>query len=247
MSNRPTAVIADDSQTFLMYFSTLLNRMNFEVLPVRTGEEAYDLARVVNPGLIALDVMMPRQSGLETLKKIRGDSLLAKTPVVMISGSMQYAEDCFAIGCCDFLTKPIELRKLHDALQSCQPKQENKRRHLRAPFNRKLSFCVEGKRVNSFAVSLSEGGIYLRTVNPPPVGTRVEVDIPLGERESMVLCGDVIYTKELLKGRFSIPPGMAIRFDACKPEMRKRLHDEVVQLLVGDILDEQQEVFLQKN
>ncbi len=248
MLSKPTAIVADDSPTFLMYFSTLLNRMDFEVMPVRSGEEAFDLARIVTPQLVALDVMMPDQSGLQTLQKIREDNLLAKTPVVMVSGSDKYANECFSAGCCGYLTKPIDLNKLNEALQVCQPNQEKKRKHLRASFNKMVSFCADGKYQKSCAVTLSEGGVYLRMNNPLPVGSRVEVDIPLGKKESMMVPGQVIYTKELLKGRFTIPPGMAICFDDCQQDMKMRLRDEVVHLLAGDIMSEQEEteVVLQK-
>jgi CheY-like chemotaxis protein len=241
MLNKPTAIVVDDSPTFLMYFSTLLNRMNFDVIPVQSGEEAFDLARIVSPRLITMDVMMSGQSGVQTLEMIRNDSLLARTPVVMVSGSTKYSEECYALGCCDYLTKPIDLHKLHNALQACQPKTDNKRKHIRVPFNKMVSYCVAGKYERNYAVTLSEGGIYMRSNKPLPVDTRVEVDIPLGEKESMVICGRVIYTKALLKGRFTIPPGMAICFDECGPEMQKRLRDEVVHLLAGDIVQEQPE------
>ena len=233
--SQPTAIVADDSPTFLMYFSTLLNRMNFEVLPVRSGEEALDLARVVSPRLITLDVMMPEQSGLDTLKKIRQDDQLAQTSVFMVSGSLKYEDDCRVAGCCDYLTKPVDLQRLHNALQICQVKQAKGRKHLRAHLDKMVSFCVDGKFEKSFAVTLSEGGIYLRAHKPLPVGTRVEVDVPLGRKESMTVCGKIIYTKKLTRGKFTIPPGMAIGFDTCEPEMQKRLREEVVHLLTGDM------------
>ena len=37
MPDRPTAIVADKSEAFLMYMSILLNRMDFEVLPVSNG------------------------------------------------------------------------------------------------------------------------------------------------------------------------------------------------------------------
>jgi len=59
LSDRPTAVIVDDSEMFLMYFAVFLNRLNIDVLPVRSAEEAYNLSRVVKPDLITLDLHFP--------------------------------------------------------------------------------------------------------------------------------------------------------------------------------------------
>lgn len=243
MASKPTVIIADDSKIFRMYFSILLSRMNFEVMPVENGQEAIGLARVISPHMIALDVRMTGLGGLETLQQIRNDDELANIPVVMISGHAGHAEECFATGCNDFLSKPINLEHLHIALQKCHQKSEITRQHLRAPFNYAVSYFFDGKQVNSRAVTLSEGGIYLHTTKPLPLGSRLEVDIPLGKKESMLLCGEVIYSMDRSRGNLTLPPGMAIRFDACAEEISQRLNQEVKNLLAGDILEVQDQTW----
>ena len=235
MTSKLTVIVADNSKTFRMYFSTLLNRMNFEVLPVPNGQEAFNLAQVVSPHMIALDVAMPGLGGIETLKQLRSDAKLANTPVVMISADANHVEECFATGCSDFLTKPIDIKNLHIALQKCQQKREGMRKHLRAPFTGTVSYSFAGKQVNSRAVTLSEGGIYLHTTKPLSVGSRIEVDLPLSKKEAMLLCGEVIYTMDSSRGKFYLPPGMAIRFDKCSEDIQHRLISEVKNLLIGDI------------
>ena len=241
MSNRPTVIIADDSRTFRMYFSTLLSRMNFDVMPVASGSEALDLARVISPHMIALDVRMSGLDGIETLQQIRSDQMLSETPVLMISGHAAHAEDCFAAGCSDFLTKPVNLEYLHIALQKCQKRREGVRKHLRAPFDRAVHFTFNNKLIKSHAATLSEGGVFLQTNDPLPIGSRLEIDIPLGKKELMLLCGEVIYTKKNNQENLNLPTGMAIRFDSCEKAMRQRLGEEVRNILAGDILKEQKQ------
>lgn len=247
MIGKPTVILADDSKIFRMYFSTLLSRMNFEAMPVVSGKEALDLARIVSPHMIALDVRMAGECGIEVLQQLRNDSVLADIPVVMISGHAGHAEECFAGGCTDFLTKPINLQHLHIALQKCQKKRQVIRKHLRAPFNRTVRYSADGKPFESHAVTLSEGGIYLHTTTPRQVGSRIEVDIPLGKKESMLLGGEVIYTMDRSRGKFTLPPGMAIRFDPCEPAIGTRLRDEVNDLLAGDILEVQEQSWFSTN
>jgi len=55
------------------------------------------------------------------------------------------------------------------------------------------------------------------------------------------LPGEIIYTKGIDKGRFMIPPGMAIRFDDYDEAVGARLNQEVSELLIGDIVNEQRE------
>lgn len=247
MVNKPTIIIADDSKVFRMYFSTLLSRMNFEVMPVSNGEEALHLSRIINPNLLALDARMTGLSGIETLKQVRDDSQLADIPVVMISGHAGHAEECFASGCTDFLTKPVNLDNLHTALQKCQKKRSAMRKHLRAPFNRTVEYIFNGKLFRSHAITLSEGGIFLHTTKPLPLGSHLEIDIPLGKKESMLLCGEVIYTMDRSRGKLTLPPGMAIRFDACEEGISQRLSQEVKDLLAGDILEVQEQTWFSRH
>ena len=243
MSNKQTVIIADDSKIFRTYFSTLLSRMNFEVMPVTGGQEVLDLARIISPHIIALDVRMAGQGGIETLQQLRNDKNLTDTPVMMISGHAGHAEECFATGCTDFLTKPINISHLHTALQKCQKKRQGMRKHLRAPFNRTVKYIFNGKPFDSYAITLSEGGIFLHTIKPLPLRSRIEIDIPLGKKESMLLCGEVIYTMDRSRGKLTLIPGMAICFDACETGIRERLSHEVKQLLAGDILEAQDQTW----
>jgi CheY-like chemotaxis protein len=237
--SKPTVIIADDSKTFRMYFSTLLSRMNFEVMPVPNGQEAIDLARVISPHMIALDVRMAGLDGIETLQQLRSDTKLSNTPVVMISADASHAEECFATGCNDFLTKPIDVQNLHIALQKCQQNHQGLRKHLRTPFTGKVNYYLAGKQMNARAVTLSEGGIFLHTTKPLPVSSRLEIDLPLSKKESMLLCGEVIYTMDSSRGKFYLPSGMAIRFDDCPDDIQKRLSQEVKNLLAGDLIETQ--------
>jgi two-component system phosphate regulon response regulator PhoB len=72
---------------------------------------ALDLARAERPALLLLDWQMPRASGVEVTRALRGDSdpHLRATPVVLItaqSGAENTAAG-FAAGVTDYLTKPF--------------------------------------------------------------------------------------------------------------------------------------------
>jgi CheY-like chemotaxis protein/Tfp pilus assembly protein PilZ len=241
MSNRPNVIVADSNEQFLVYLSTLLGRMNFEVLAILNGAEAFDLARIVNPNLIFLEAEGEEESGIKILDKIRKDNLLMKIPVIMLGHEDSVTEHCFAAGCSDFLTKPVDLTHLHTSLQKCLPNREGMRQYLRATFNQKISFEYAGLEEKGFAVTLSEGGVFLRTSNPLPVGSKVKVKIPLDSGDEIVMSGIVVYAMGLITGRFLIPPGMAVQFNTTDGEETKQLSREVCRLLIDDIVDEQEE------
>ncbi len=241
MGNRPTVVIADLNREFLVYMSTLFSRMNFEVVPIDDLDGSYDLFRIIQPNLIMLGCEEGHCVVSETLEALKQDNLLSKVPVIMVSGDESLAERCFEAGCSDFLLKPVDLTHLHTSMQKCLPNRSGMREHIRAPFNRNVTCTFAGLDIQSFAVTLSEGGIYLRTNKPFPAGSKVNLEVPLATGEKIRVKGEVAYSMGLLRGQFLVPPGIAIRFTDMSDEVSAKLKQEVTHLLIGDMVVEQEE------
>lgn len=100
--------------------SCLLNDTHF----VKDGEELLNYLRHVGkyedkmkhplPGLILLDLNMPKKDGREALKEIKSDPNLRRIPVVVLTTS-QAEEDIYRtynLGVNSFITKPIAFEKL---------------------------------------------------------------------------------------------------------------------------------------
>lgn len=62
------------------------------------------------PNIIFLDIRMPRQDGITTLKMIKSDVALRTIPVVMISTTQTSPEisECYELGASGFITKPLQ-------------------------------------------------------------------------------------------------------------------------------------------
>jgi CheY-like chemotaxis protein len=93
---------------------------------VRDGEEAlaylrrqgkYQNARV--PGLILLDINMPKKNGFEVLNEIKTDPALMHIPVVMLTTSDSEADiiKSYSRGACSFITKPMDFDKFRDVIR----------------------------------------------------------------------------------------------------------------------------------
>ncbi|WP_339459612.1 response regulator [Pseudomonas sp. EA_105y_Pfl2_R69] len=79
-----------------------------------------DEARYPMPGLILLDLNMPRMDGREALLAIKSDSLLRSIPVVILSTSSA-DEDIlrsYAIGANSFITKPVSFSGLLEVVRN---------------------------------------------------------------------------------------------------------------------------------
>ncbi len=85
----------------------------------RTGRYL-DLTRKFLPGLVLLDLNMPRMDGREVLKVIKEDPVLRRVPVAVLTTSSA-EEDIFRtydLGVNSFITKPVTFERLVEVMQS---------------------------------------------------------------------------------------------------------------------------------
>ncbi len=96
---------------------------------VRDGQEALDFLYhkgkyenselAPKPGLILLDINIPKINGLDVLKKIKEDPHLKKIPIVMLTVSRR-DEDIisgYSNGCNSFIQKPVEFERFVDIVK----------------------------------------------------------------------------------------------------------------------------------
>ncbi len=111
-------LVVDDAEGIRSYLANLLELKGYDVDTAEDGRRAIALLEGgANPDVVILDVMMPGQSGLETLVKIR--ELDADVPVVMLSvvGTASTIVDAMRLGAIDYLGKPFEEGELEAALE----------------------------------------------------------------------------------------------------------------------------------
>lgn len=76
--------------------------------------QAMSMLRRLKPGVLLLDLMMPRLSGFEILGMVRADPELAYTPVIVLTATNSPAAKLQAleVGATEFLTKPVDASEL---------------------------------------------------------------------------------------------------------------------------------------
>ena len=85
----------------------------------RKGKYA-DPAESPDPGLILLDLNMPRKDGREALKEIKSDPKLRRIPVVVLTTS-KAEEDVvrsYDLGVNSFITKPVDFQQFVDVVKT---------------------------------------------------------------------------------------------------------------------------------
>ena len=126
-----TILMADDDEDDRMLTKKALqeSRLANDLHLVGDGEELLDylyrrgdysqLGDSPRPGVILLDLNMPKKDGLEALKEIKNDPALRQIPVVILTTS-KAEEDIYRsydLGANSFVTKPVSFQRLVEAMK----------------------------------------------------------------------------------------------------------------------------------
>lgn len=218
MYHKPTVLIADDSETFIMYLSTILNRMNFHPIPVFDGVKALKLTKTMKPDVVILDIDMPGMNGKEVLKSIIENKRTSSIPVIMLTirGDNATIDECRKLKCSGFVRKPVDPSELYTIVNECIGTSADKRREfLRVAYSEKILLSHAGVSSLHDAVNLSEGAIFCQGAMPILLseGSEVSVDLPLSSNDRLHLKGSVIYTGGVYSSAFKGNPGIVVKFN----------------------------------
>jgi len=114
-------IVADDSRLIRGIIEKSAASIGFEAVQAGNGEEALNIleadGREIN--LVLLDWNMPILSGIDVIKKMRGDDRFKKIPVLMISTESEddRIREAITAGAQGYLTKPFTPDKLLEAIR----------------------------------------------------------------------------------------------------------------------------------
>jgi len=113
-------LLVEDSEMNRDMLSRRLMRNGFEIVMAVNGQEGLDLASSESPDLILLDMSLPVIDGWEAARRLKADAATAKIPVIALTAHamVQDKEKALAAGCDDFDTKPVELPRLLEKINS---------------------------------------------------------------------------------------------------------------------------------
>lgn len=102
-------LVVDDDQLMRMQLRELLSAVGYEVAEASNGEEALSVFTRLHPDMVLLDAMMPVMDGLDCCARLQTLPGGENTPVLMITAlyDPELVDRAFALGACDFITKPI--------------------------------------------------------------------------------------------------------------------------------------------
>lgn len=114
MSTKFKILAVDDEPDILEIIAYNLNKEGYDVSTANNGVDAVKMARENKPDLIILDIMMPKQDGIETCRQLREIEKLKDCFIVFLTArNEEFVEVMgFNAGADDYIAKPIKPRAL---------------------------------------------------------------------------------------------------------------------------------------
>ncbi|HEY7492754.1 MAG TPA: response regulator, partial [Candidatus Tectomicrobia bacterium] len=117
-----TVLVIDDDVVVRDVMRRFLDSEGFRVATASDGAEGLRLARQLLPAVITLDVLMPHMDGWAVLTALKADPMLADIPVIMLT-IVDEQKFGYLLGAADYMTKPIDRRRLSAILHKYRPDQ----------------------------------------------------------------------------------------------------------------------------
>jgi two-component system alkaline phosphatase synthesis response regulator PhoP len=102
-------LIADDEPDIIEILKYNLEKEGYTVITAKDGNEALDKAKLTQPDLIVLDMMMPRKNGMEVCEILRAQTAFKDTLIMFLTALSDEATQLkgFSTGADDYISKPV--------------------------------------------------------------------------------------------------------------------------------------------
>ncbi len=113
-------LIAEDQPDNRDILVRRLERKGHELHLAENGAQAVEIANLVKPDLVLMDVSMPIMSGVEATRLLKSHPETARIPVIVLTAhALQSVRDeCEAAGCDGFATKPLDFPALLTTIEA---------------------------------------------------------------------------------------------------------------------------------
>lgn len=111
-------LIVDDNPTNLKLVAYLMQSRGYEVETALDADAALAAIARLPPRLILMDLQLPGVDGLQLTRQLKSDPATRDIKIVAVTAyAMKGDQDkAFAAGCDDYITKPIDTRRLPDTV-----------------------------------------------------------------------------------------------------------------------------------
>jgi CheY-like chemotaxis protein len=124
LKNRKPILLVEDDTVDAMTIRRALRdiKVTNKLDVVGNGEEAIEFLKGKNekPGIMLLDLNMPKMNGIEFLKVIKNDELLRTIPVIVLTTSKEEQDrvESFKLGVAGYMIKPVDYLQFVEVMRT---------------------------------------------------------------------------------------------------------------------------------
>src|SRR5262245_25883618 len=113
-------LLVEDNEMNRDMLTRRLERKGYAVAIALDGQQAVDMAASEGPALILMDMSLPVVDGWEATRRIKADERTKNIPVIALTAHAMQGDELKAkeAGCDDYDTKPVELTRLLEKIQT---------------------------------------------------------------------------------------------------------------------------------
>lgn len=112
-------LVVDDNRDSRELVIKILRGKGYQLSEAVDGEDALAKVAAEHPDLILMDISLPRIDGHEVTRRLKSSKETASIPIVALTAHAMKGdrEKAIAAGCEDYISKPINIRELHDRIK----------------------------------------------------------------------------------------------------------------------------------
>ena len=173
-------VVSDVPDLIDIMEKSFFQREGFQLVRIIEANEAFQCVETDSPALAILDLSSLGVEGIECCRRLKNDSLLQVTPIILLLGDNQrdLQSSCWDAGCDQVLGRPLSALQLLD--DACGLLGISRRLARRFPVSFHLEFSPQANQKHvGTAVNLNTGGMFLASESIYPKETRIILEFTL--------------------------------------------------------------------
>jgi len=175
-----TILVADDENDILEIVSYNLLKEGYNVYTARDGNEALEKAKVIEPDLLILDILMPYKSGVEVCRILRSQPRFKSTLIILLTALSDEGSHIKGLdsGADDYVTKPISTKVLMSRVNALFRRIQKEENNVLSVGDITIDSSKYSVHVNGNSVSLAKKEfelLHLLATKPGRVFLRNEI------------------------------------------------------------------------
>ncbi len=238
-SQNISILVADDSKLWQRMLREMLNNAGYAVHVVSDGLECvrklkYELQDV---SLVLLDIRMPELDGFGVLRELKQAKVTANIPVLAISSAYreEHMEELKRLGAAGYMSKKTPLDNILFRINRIlYPDKRELRMNPRIEENILVRYRINQAELSGYSYNISTGGLFLRTISPPPENTELRLAFSLPRNSRLIASEGVVTWRNEYRPdiEMSYPPGVGIKFTGMETKDQRAINRHVLQSLI---------------